>query len=904
MLLTRFSGQILVLKANGEAFEMAVRESGSRHRHGAGWARVVVFVRAWRSTWRLACLLCLGGLSGLVWAQPLSPQALSLQPAGPASAAGVPRSITVVIDDNYPPYVFRDHAGRLQGIRKDVWDLWSARAGIKVNLVGMDWAKALAQIQTGRADVIDTLFETVPRRGLYDFGPAYSDIEVPIYFHESIGGLSNTESLKGFTIGVKEGDACIDYLINQGLESFRRYPSYEAVIDAAAVGEVRVFCEDKPPATYFLVRKQLEHQFRSTRPLYIGQFHWAVRKGDAVTFKLVQDGFAHITPVEMRDLQAHWLGAAIESPVLPVYLRDGAYAVLAVAVLALMLGAWNISLRRRVQARTAALSESLAQLTASKQEAERTLAQLNATLEAIPDLLFELDLDGRYVDFRARRADLLAAPPQDLKGRRVQDVMPPEAADGVMQALHEAAAHGSSSGTHIKLTLPQGERWFELSVARKRMQGNARDHFIMLSRDISDRKLAEQALARHGEELEKIVQERSRQLVQARDASEQASRAKSEFLSRMSHELRTPMNAILGFSQLIEMDAGSSPRNKAHVQEILRAGKHLLHLINDVLDLEQVEAGRVALNTEVVDVSELAGELLSLMQPLADKQQVRLHVSQIQGVAVMADAIRVRQIVLNLLSNAVKYNRVGGQVWLDAQVQAEQTVRISVRDQGMGIAERHMGLLFQPFNRLGAEAGPIEGTGIGLSLCRRLAELMRGSMGVSSQEGVGSVFWVDLPRAMPAGQAADAAGATATVQSPMGPTKAGIPPSPRTATLLYVEDNPANLQLMTQIVSRHQGVTLISAPLGQLGLDLARAHRPDLILLDIHLPDMDGYAVLGQLRSNPDTRNTPVIAVTANAMPMDVQRIRDAGFDDYVPKPIRVTHVDVLLHERLGSTLA
>ncbi|WP_052162504.1 transporter substrate-binding domain-containing protein [Aquabacterium sp. NJ1] len=883
---------------------MSVRESGSGHRHGAGWARLIVSVRAWLGIWPLAGLLCFWGLAGLVHAQPMPPQALSFQPAGPVSLAGAPHSITVVIDDSYPPYVFRDHAGRLQGIRKDVWDLWSARTGIKVNLVGMDWAKAQAQILTGRADVIDTMFETAARKGLYEFGPAYSDVEVPIYFHESIGGLSNTESLKGFTIGVKEGDACIDYLTNQGLESFRRYPSYEAVVDAAAVGEVRVFCEDKPPATYFLVRKQLEQQFRSTRPLYIGQFHWAVRKGDAATFKLVQDGFARITPAEMHDLQAHWLGSAIESPVVPVYLRDGVYAVLAVAVLALMLGAWNIGLRRRVQARTAQLSESLVQLTASKQETERTLAQLNATLEAIPDLLFELDLDGRYVDFRASRTDLLAAPPEDLRGRRVQDVMPPEAADGVMQALHEAAAQGASSGTHIKLPLPQGERWFELSVARKRMPGHGRDHFIMLSRDISDRKLAEQALARHGEELEKIVQERSRQLVLARDASEQASRAKSEFLSRMSHELRTPMNAILGFSQLIEMDAGSSPRTKGHVQEILRAGKHLLHLINDVLDLEQVEAGRVALNTEVVEVSELVGELLSLMQPLADKQQVRLHTGDMQGLAVMADAIRVRQIVLNLLSNAIKYNRVGGEVWLEAQVQAGQFVRISVRDTGMGIAERHLGLLFQPFNRLGAEAGPIEGTGIGLSLCRRLAELMRGSMGVRSQEGEGSVFWVDLPQAMPHVQALDAQGAGATMPAPMGPTKSGVLPSPRTATLLYVEDNPANLQLMTQIVSRHQGVSLISAPLGQLGLDLARAHRPDLILLDIHLPDMDGYAVLGQLRSKPETRNTPVIAVTANAMPMDVQRIRDAGFDDYVPKPIRVTHIDVLLHERLGSTLA
>ncbi|MBI5925943.1 MAG: transporter substrate-binding domain-containing protein [Aquabacterium sp.] len=831
----------------------------------------------------LACLLCLG----------LSAHAQQ----------AAPQRITVVVDDNYPPYVFRDHAGRLQGIRKDVWDLWAARTGVQVNLVGLDWAKAQAQIQSGQADVIDIIFETGPRKSLYDFGPAYSDIEVPIFFHESVAGIANADSLKGFTIGVKDGDACVDYLQSQGLDSFRRYPSYEAVIDAAAVGEVRVFCEDKPPASYFLVRKQLEHQYRSSPPLFIGQFHWAVRKGDAATYKLVQDGFSRITNSEMMAVRDRWMGSAVEVSGVPAYLRYGGYTLLAVGALVLLLGAWNIALRRRVVLRTRELSTSLKQLTESKQDAEQTLAQLNATLEAIPDLMFEVDLDGRYVDVRASRADLLLQPPESLLGRRVQEVMSVQAADAVMHALHEAAAHGSSFGTQVSLDLPVGLRWFELSVARKRTGSGQRDHFIVLSRDVTDRKLVEQALARHGDELEKIVQERSRQLVEARDASESASQAKSEFLSRMSHELRTPMNAILGFAQLIDMDVGSASRSKAHVQEILRAGKHLLHLINDVLDLEQVEAGRLTLHPERVELSALGREVLALMQPLADQQHVALSMGGMNDLAVMADATRVRQVVLNLLSNAVKYNRPGGQVWLEACVHGDEVIRISVRDTGPGIAAKYLDQLFQPFSRLGAESGQIEGSGIGLSLCRRLAELMQGAMGVHSQEGEGSTFWVDLPRAMPQ-RALQENVMRPDAQSAIGPTVAGGRPSPRLATLLYVEDNPANLQLMEQIVARHQGVELVTAPLGQAGLALARSSRPDLILLDIHLPDIDGYAVLGQLRSDPQTRATPVIAVTANAMPMDVHRIRDAGFDDYVSKPIKVTHIDMLIHERLGSTLA
>jgi two-component system sensor histidine kinase/response regulator len=820
--------------------------------------------------------------------------------------AAPPSSITVVLDDSYPPYLFRDQAGRLQGILRDAWALWEARTGIKVNLIGMDWALAQQHLQSGQADVIDSMFETPQRRLTYEFGPAYVDIAVPIFFHESISGITNAESLKGFTIGVKEGDACLDYLSSQGLQSFRKYPSYEAVIDAAAVGEVRVFCEDQPPASYFLIRKQLDKQFRRAGPLFTGQFHRAVRKGDVATLQLVEEGFKRISPAEWREIEARWLGAPIEGVGSHPLWRYGGYGLTAIALLALALGVWTLSLRRRVQSRTQALSASLQQLSAAKRDADQALARFEATLEAIPDLLFELDLDGRYLDYRSARDDLLAAERETLIGRKVPDVLPAEAADLVMQALHEAADRGTSHGIQIRLMLPDGWHWFELSVARKRAMAGERDHFIMLSRDISDRKRAEDELARHGSELEMIVHERSRQLVEARDASERASRAKSEFLSRMSHELRTPMNAILGFSQLLEMDPATAPKARDFVNEILRAGQHLLHLINDVLDLEQVESGRLSLSPEVIDLAALGAEMVSLMQPLAHKQAVTLHLGLHEALAVQADAVRLKQVVLNLLSNAIKYNRVGGQVWLEASAPCADRVRITVRDTGPGIAAQHLPQLFQPFNRLGAEAGPIEGTGIGLSLCRRLAELMGGEVGVDSTEGQGSTFWLALPRApWPDGATDDTAqpGAALAAMAAIGPTQQGQRPSPRQAVMLYIEDNPANLTLMAQIAARHIGVLLISAPTGQLGLALARVHQPDLILLDIHLPDTDGYALLDELRADPALRGVPVIAVTANAMPMDVQRIRQAGFDGQVAKPIQVTQMDLLIHEQLGTTL-
>jgi len=834
--------------------------------------------------------------------------------AAPATAQAALPPLRVVLDDNYPPYIFRDEAGQLQGILKDAWDLWSTQTGRPVDLMGMDWAKAQALMQAGGADVIDTMFETPERDRVYDFGAGYNDIEVAIYFHESVSGINKVATLKGFKVGAKAGDACIEYLRRHGIDTVRPYPSYEAVIDGAAAGEVRVFCMDRPPATYFLVRKGLAQQFRSTAPLYVGHFHRAVHKGRQGLIRQVEAGFAGLSPQQWREIEASWLGEPVDANGLLPYLRYARYAgygAAGLAILILGLGAWNLSLRRRVAAHTRDLAQSLEALRCAKGELEGLLAHQQATLDAIPDLMFELDVQGRFLAFHSSRRDLLSMPPDAFMGRTVSEVMSAQAAPVILASLQEAASHGVSHGAQLQFVIDQQVRWFELSVSRKRMAEGQPDHFIVLSRDITDRKRAQEELARHGSELEQIVLERSQQLVGARDAAERASRAKSDFLSRMSHELRTPMNAILGFSQLMEMDPQISGKGREFTQEILRAGKHLLHLINDVLDLEQVESGRVTLNMQPVRLAPVGAEMVALMQPLASKQGLTMAQAELDDLVVWADELRLKQILLNLLSNAVKYNRPGGVVWLEARALDAQTVRIAVRDTGRGIAERHLSQLFQPFNRLGVEADGIEGSGIGLSLCRRLTSMMRGDMGVSSVEGEGSTFWVDLSRVCgpedahgaPSGAAITPGRSAAGDPSTSGPPAAAHARA-TSATLLYVEDNPANQELMSHIVSRHQGLMLLTASEGQLGLDLARAHTPDLVLLDIHLPDMDGYELLRRMREVPGLQATPVIAVSADAMPDDVARIEAAGFDAQVAKPIQVQVLDQLLQERLGTVLA
>ncbi len=388
------------------------------------------------------------------------------------------------------------------------------------------------------------------------------------------------------------------------------------------------------------------------------------------------------------------------------------------------------------------------------------------------------------------------------------------------------------------------------------------------------------------------------ELKNAMAAAEKANLAKSDFLSSMSHELRTPLNAILGFAQLMESDpTPQTAAQKDSTGQILQAGWYLLELINEILDLALIESGRLLLSREPMALDDVLRDCQAMIEPQANKYRVAMSFCHFDAPCyVHADRTRVKQVLINLLSNAIKYNHAGGMVVVECLVKSPERIRISVKDTGLGLSPEKLARLFEPFNRLGQENGSEEGTGIGLVMTKRLVELMGGVIGVESTVGKGSVFWVELLRA--AEPTLVASGGDTSNYDP-----AAAPHDPTLRSVLCVEDNPANLKLIEQLVARRPHMRLLSAGDAAVGIELARAHLPEVILMDINLPGISGIRALAILREDPLTRHIPVIAISANAMPRDIRKGLDAGFFRYLTKPINVNEFMQALDLALAHAL-
>lgn len=529
----------------------------------------------------------------------------------------------------------------------------------------------------------------------------------------------------------------------------------------------------------------------------------------------------------------------------------------------------------------ARLRATVAEQQAHLQEVSRLANRYRQLLDTAPDAMVIVDRSGVIQLVNGQTERLFGWRREDLQGKSL-DVLIPErfrnVHGGHVQRFTERAhprpmgsglelfgrrADGSEVPVEVSLSPYRGEDGITISAA---------------IRDISERKALEQIATT------------------ARAVAEAANAAKTEFLSSMSHELRTPMNAILGFAQLLRSDKREplSARHAQRVDHILRGGEHLLRLIDDILDLSRIESGNVAVSLEPVAVPELLGEVLTTLEPSATRGSVTMRVepSPLGCPLVRADRTRLVQILVNFGSNAIKYNRAQGNVSIAVSLPDDERVRVTVSDTGWGIATDKQDKLFQPFQRAGQETGPIEGTGIGLVISKRLAEMMGGCVGFHSVPERGSEFWVDLPVVRDTTRAV----APAASESALGTRTGGD------RLLLYVEDNPANVAFMTDVIDTLGGFTLLTAPTAETGIELARSERPDLILMDVNLPEMSGMEAMNVLRADDRTRNIPVIALTAAASERDRRAGREAGFRRYLAKPVDIAELTRAIDDVLGTT--
>ena len=505
------------------------------------------------------------------------------------------------------------------------------------------------------------------------------------------------------------------------------------------------------------------------------------------------------------------------------------------------------------------LGEINGNLLAVQEELKEKEAYLQAVIYSIDDAIVELDENGVITNlFINDKANI----PKRMSTAAIDGIFEREKAALLLQVLKSVLDTGKPATIETDIETVSGVRWTQ---ARVSLVSRDPVRIVVTARDITERREMEESISK------------------ARDAAEAASRAKSQFLSNMSHELRTPLNAVLGFAQVLDMDP-SVPLTgvqKECVFEIMKAGSHLLELINEVLDLARIEAGKARLSIEPVNVGTVIEETMTMIIPATEKYGIGVNLDQLScgGLYIRADKTKLKQIFINLLTNAIKYNRPGGKVDFYCEGAGDR-VRFHVVDTGIGIPETELEAIFKPFHRVGNMRNIVEGTGVGLAVVRQLTEMMGGSIRVESIEGKGSHFTVEF-------QAAE----EMTLWGEKEGLKEQLVSDSRTVArgrkILYIEDNQANLRLVERILELVPGTVFLSAPSAETGLEIARSEKPDVILLDINLPGMDGYEAFERLQTFEETRHIPVIAVSSNAMEREIGRAMRMGFFDYITKPIK-----------------
>jgi PAS domain S-box-containing protein len=791
-------------------------------------------------------------------------------------------TLKVVSDDNYPPYIFRSNDGQLQGILVDQWKLWEKATGMKVNLLATDWDKALQLMHEGKADVIETIFKTPERLRLYDFSKPYVQIDVPVFYHRTLSSINDVNTLQGFTIGVKSGDACIEVLKDRGLTFFSEFDSYEELIDAAAAGQIKVFCIDRDPAMYFINRKHLEGEFRLAFILYSGNFHRAVTLGNKDVLRLVENGFSKIPKAEYDKINKKWLGSELIGIRYMKYVYYGLLIVLAIAIFFI---STSFILRRRVKMRTVLLSETLKQLTASEEHYRNLIQHAHEAIYVVQDGIIQFG--------NMACSTLTGIPENELAGTSIYSLMLPE---DVVKARDR----------HLKLQsgeLPAGQREVRLNTRLNEMkwllvnavaiEWKGANATLNFASDITNRKSAEQELQKQNEEYQALNEEYqviNEQLQKSlneiqfinndlkieKNKAEESDRLKTAFLANISHEIRTPLNGILGFSELIIRPDNTPHQQLQFFRHIEDNSLRLLATITDIVEASMLQTHQIKLRPIECSIQTMLNEVAELSKiDIEQKKLTLVHTwdQNAEKEIIYADVPRLKMILGHLLNNAVKFTSKGS-VSIGYEHIGNELL-FYVKDTGIGLAKELQDDIFKSFTQVETtDSTKTGGAGLGLTICKGLVDLMGGRIWLESQPGKGSVFSFTIPFIQ-----------KESTETGISDTHNSLTSSTAGITVLLAEDESSNYQYV-QMALRESGIVLIHALNGALAVEMVNKN-PDinLVLMDIKMPVMDGVKAMAAIRkTHPDL---PVVALTAYAMTDDEARLRAAGFCDYYTKPVK-----------------
>lgn len=547
----------------------------------------------------------------------------------------------------------------------------------------------------------------------------------------------------------------------------------------------------------------------------------------------------------------------------------------------------NRILTQEIQDKTESIKQELTNRSALETKAKQESLRLQTLLDTTIDSVITIDSNGIIVSFNKASSKLYGYKPEEIIGQNITELMPASYRDmhklGMARYLSTNESHIIGSPVQVD-GLHKNGSLFPIELTISHFKWDDKHFFTGIARDISKQKAEQKAL------------------IQAKLEAERANKAKSEFLSAMSHELRTPLNGILGFSQLLLSDKnpGPSEQQTHQIQQIIESGEHLLNLINDVLELSKIESGNIQLSTEHIAINNIFDACLPMLETMAKNHDVTITLPEQTNTVVIADLTKLKQVFINLVSNAIKYNKAGGQVIITTRLLPQNgCLKLTITDTGQGISASKQADVFTAFERLGQEYANIEGSGVGLSISKRLIEAMGGKIDFASTEGQGSSFWIELPLSTQQT-------AWHSTQRPSSETDDKAPPVRRTdmqiktstRNVLYIEDNPANIRLIEVFFSRYSNVSFHSCATAEEGLAFIKQQRPDLILMDINLPGMSGIEATKTLKASDELKTIPVIALTAAAM----QENKDAAagiFTAYVTKPIDFSHLTQLLQPYL-----